>query len=175
MYGEEYGIENEYGFGGRGHMRHMPMNGRQSGMHRGFIGLKFWILSLLSKNEMTGAQISDLLEDWSMGRWRPSPGTVYPALKELESLSYIKRREENNQKYYSITDEGIKFLEEFGSFPGFGARFGSGFANVSINGTLDSLYTNAEYLQRNSGQIKASKGSVEKVKEIIEKLENAIS
>ncbi len=173
MYGEGYGMGEGYGFGGRGGMHRMGMNGRHSGMHRGFIGLKFWILSLLSNNEMTGAQISDVLEDWSMGRWRPSPGNIYPALKELESLGYIKRREENTQKYYSITDEGRKFLEEFGRFPGFGARYGNAYSD--IDEALENLYRESEYLQRNSGQIKSSEATVKKLKEIIEKLEGVIS
>ncbi len=39
---------------------------------------------------MTGAQIIDEIERLSMGFWRPSPGSVYPALEELEADGLIK-------------------------------------------------------------------------------------
>ncbi|MFB6469639.1 MAG: PadR family transcriptional regulator [Vulcanisaeta sp. AZ3] len=75
-------------------------------------GLKYLILYLLSsRGPMTGAQIIDEIERLSMGFWRPSPGSIYPALEELESDGLIKiSRVESTKKYYEITESGKAFL-----------------------------------------------------------------
>ncbi|GAB6948002.1 PadR family transcriptional regulator [Vulcanisaeta sp. JCM 16161] len=75
-------------------------------------GLKYLILYLLSsRGPMTGAQIIDEIERLSMGFWRPSPGSVYPALEELEADGLIKvARVEGTKKYYEITDSGKAFI-----------------------------------------------------------------
>jgi len=59
---------------------------------------------------MTGAQIIDEIERLSMGFWRPSPGSVYPALEELETDGLIKvARVEGTKKYYEVTESGKAF------------------------------------------------------------------
>ncbi|MFP3045535.1 MAG: PadR family transcriptional regulator [Thermocladium sp.] len=71
-------------------------------------GLRYLILYLLaSKGAMTGAQITDEVERASMGMWRPSPGSLYPMLDELEREGLIRiDRVEGTKKYYIITDAG---------------------------------------------------------------------
>jgi DNA-binding PadR family transcriptional regulator len=60
---------------------------------------------------MTGAQIIDEIERLSMGFWRPSPGSVYPALEELETDGLIRvARVEGTKKYYEVTESGKAFL-----------------------------------------------------------------
>ena len=75
-------------------------------------GLKYLILYLLSsKGPMTGAQVIDEIEKLSMGFWRPSPGSVYPALEELEADGLIKvAKVEGTKKYYEITESGKAFI-----------------------------------------------------------------
>ncbi|GAB6945530.1 PadR family transcriptional regulator [Vulcanisaeta sp. JCM 14467] len=75
-------------------------------------GLKYLILYLLSsRGPMTGAQIIDEIERLSMGFWRPSPGSVYPALEELEADGLIKvAKVEGTKKYYEITESGKAFI-----------------------------------------------------------------
>lgn len=75
-------------------------------------GLKYIILYLLSSHgPLTGAQIIDEIERLSMGFWRPSPGSVYPALEELENEGLIKvARVEGTKKYYEITESGKQFI-----------------------------------------------------------------
>nr|WP_229657717.1 PadR family transcriptional regulator [Thermocladium modestius] len=71
-------------------------------------GLRYLILYLLaSKGSMTGAQISDEVERASMGMWRPSPGSLYPMLDELEKEGLIRiDKVEGTKKYYVITEAG---------------------------------------------------------------------
>ncbi|MEM0016451.1 MAG: PadR family transcriptional regulator [Saccharolobus sp.] len=74
-------------------------------------GLKWLILYILSKGPMTGAQIMDEIERTSYGMWRPSPGSVYPALDALESEGLIKiGKVDGWKKYYELTPEGKKVL-----------------------------------------------------------------
>ena len=66
--------------------------------------LSFLILFMLSKKEMSGKGISDELEK-RKGR-KPSPGTVYPALKSLRKSGFIKEKKEDKSIFYSLTRKG---------------------------------------------------------------------
>ena len=68
--------------------------------------LTFLILWLISKKEMTGAEITEELERRRGNR--PSPGTIYPVLKDLTE-SELLIVDEN--KKYSLTKTGKKELE----------------------------------------------------------------
>ena len=70
---------------------------------RGF--LSYLILWILHGKHMTGAEISKELE--SRKGSRPSPGTVYPALKDLKEKDLITARDD---KKYSLTKKGEKEL-----------------------------------------------------------------
>jgi len=68
--------------------------------------LSFLILWLISKKEMTGAEISEELEQ-RRGH-RPSPGTIYPVLKYLTNIDLLKV---DDNKKYSLTKKGEKELD----------------------------------------------------------------
>jgi len=70
---------------------------------RGF--LSFLILWILKKGPMNGAEISRELEKRKGNK--PSPGTLYPALKELREKRLISADE---RKVYSLTAAGEKAL-----------------------------------------------------------------
>lgn len=74
---------------------------------RGF--LSFLILFLLSKKEMHGQEIALELE--KRKGCKPSPGTIYPALKQLKENNLIKEKKEGKIIIYSLTQEGKKELE----------------------------------------------------------------
>ena len=44
--------------------------------------------------------------------WRPSPGSVYPALQQLEDEGLIRSEEQDGRKQYLLTDEGRAFVAE---------------------------------------------------------------
>ncbi|MFP3074330.1 MAG: PadR family transcriptional regulator [Caldivirga sp.] len=70
---------------------------------------------LAFKGELTGAQIIDEIERWSFGFWRPSPGSIYPLLDDLEREGLIKiSRIDGVKKYYSLTEEGKKAVGVIG-------------------------------------------------------------
>jgi DNA-binding PadR family transcriptional regulator len=68
--------------------------------------LSFLILWLISKNKMTGAEITQELEKRRGNR--PSPGTIYPVLKHLTEKELL---EFDDEKKYSLTKRGEEELE----------------------------------------------------------------
>ena len=67
--------------------------------------LSFLLLWLISKKSMTGAEIALELERRKGSR--PSPGTIYPALKDLKDKGLI---ESDKNKSYTITKKGSREL-----------------------------------------------------------------
>ena len=66
--------------------------------------LSFTILWLLTKREMYGQEIADELE--KRRGTRPNPGTIYPALSELEKKELVETRQEGRRKIYRLTERG---------------------------------------------------------------------
>lgn len=67
--------------------------------------LSYLILWILSKKSMNGVEITKELE--KRKGTRPSPGTIYPALKELKKKGLIIA---DKDKTYSLTKKGKKEL-----------------------------------------------------------------
>ena len=75
--------------------------------HCGMKGfLSFLILWLISKRSMTGAEVAMELEK-RKGQ-RPSPGTIYPVLKDLKDKGFLSM---DSEKRYSLTKRGKKELD----------------------------------------------------------------
>jgi PadR family transcriptional regulator PadR len=68
--------------------------------------LSFLIVWLVRKEPKTGAEIAQELEK-RRGK-KPSPGTIYPVLKNLHNMDILAVDQE---KRYSITEKGQKALE----------------------------------------------------------------
>ena len=62
-----------------------------------------WVLSLLQQSPRNGAEIMDQIEIATQGWWRPSPGSVYPMLEELQKEGNIRKLEDGK---YEITETG---------------------------------------------------------------------
>lgn len=80
-------------------------------MRRGDI--KFHLLEILKETPRHGYEIISELEKQS-GGYRPSPGSVYPTLQMLEEGGYLTSEQIEGKKVYTITDAGLKLLEERG-------------------------------------------------------------
>ena len=83
-------------------------------MRRGDI--KFHLLEILKETPRHGYEIISELEKQS-GGYRPSPGSVYPTLQMLEEGGYLTGEQIDGKKVYTITEEGLKLLEERGTTP----------------------------------------------------------
>ncbi len=101
--GRHGGFGGPFGFGGpRGPRRH----GRQA--RRGDI--RTAALLLLAEEPRNGYAIMQEIEQRSDGVWRPSPGSVYPALAQLEDEGLIRSEEIEGRKQFALTDSGRELL-----------------------------------------------------------------
>jgi DNA-binding PadR family transcriptional regulator len=69
-------------------------------------------LLLLEEEPRNGYQLMQEIEDRSGGVWRPSPGSVYPALAQLEDEGLVRSEEGAGRRAFELTDEGRKYVEE---------------------------------------------------------------
>ena len=76
---------------------------------RGMLG--FLILFLLSKKPMHGQEIAEEIARRKGGE-KPSPGTIYPALKNLREMGFISSNDEKEGKTitYALTERGKNAL-----------------------------------------------------------------
>jgi len=68
-------------------------------------------LLLLAEQPRNGYQIMQEVEERSGGIWRPSPGSVYPALQQLLDEGLIREQEIDGRRGYALTDEGTAAVE----------------------------------------------------------------
>jgi len=83
-------------------------------MRRG--DMKFLLLEVLKEGPRHGYEIISELEQRFRG-YRPSPGSVYPTLQMLEEGGFVTGQEVEGKKVYTITEAGLKLLEERGERP----------------------------------------------------------
>lgn len=72
------------------------------------------MLVLAERAPLHGYELIAELEERSEGRWRPSPGSMYPTLGRLEGKGLIVGtvdEDGDGKKTYELTDEGRAWLE----------------------------------------------------------------
>jgi DNA-binding PadR family transcriptional regulator len=103
--GPGFGFGPGAGFGGPGGRGHR--GGRRA--RRGDI--RAAILLLLAEEPRNGYGLMQEIEERSGGVWRPSPGSVYPALSQLEDEGLVQATEHDGRKSFALTDEGTAHVE----------------------------------------------------------------
>jgi len=69
-------------------------------------------LLLIAEEPRNGYAIMQELEERSGGAWRPSAGSIYPALQLLEDEGLIRSEEVDGRKLYQLTDAGRRLVEQ---------------------------------------------------------------
>jgi len=69
------------------------------------------LLVLLAEEPRNGYGLMQEIERRSEGVWRPSPGSVYPALQQLEDERLVRAEERNGSRVFTLTDEGRSYVE----------------------------------------------------------------
>jgi DNA-binding PadR family transcriptional regulator len=64
------------------------------------------ILTLLAEQPMHGYQIITELGSRSGGIWRPSPGSIYPTLQQLQDEGLVSVDEQEGRRTFALTDAG---------------------------------------------------------------------
>jgi DNA-binding PadR family transcriptional regulator len=105
-HGQGWGGPGPFGAGGFG-----PFGpGRGKRARRGDV--RAAVLLLLEEEPRNGYQLMQELEDRSGGVWRPSPGSIYPALSQLEDEGLVRSDEAAGRRAFELTDEGRKYIED---------------------------------------------------------------
>jgi formylmethanofuran dehydrogenase subunit E len=71
---------------------------------------KLMVLKELSKSDLSGYSLMKRLEELS-GK-KPSPGYIYPLLKELTDSNYVSKKSDGRKNIYSILKKGRTLLKD---------------------------------------------------------------
>ena len=68
------------------------------------------ILDVLATEPMNGYQVIQQIAERSQGAWRPSPGSVYPTIQQLEDEGLITADEPAGRRTLRLTAEGEDYV-----------------------------------------------------------------
>ena len=106
------------GPGGPGGMRdrmslfHAMFGGGGRGQRRGRGDVRAAILLLLDEQSRNGYQIMQEIEARSEGTWRPSSGSIYPTLQQLEDEGLVGDETTPSGRAYKLTAKGKKHVTD---------------------------------------------------------------
>ncbi|HZX03963.1 PadR family transcriptional regulator [Kribbella sp.] len=70
------------------------------------------ILAVLAEQPMNGYGIIQVIAERSGGVWKPSPGSIYPTLQQLEDEGLVTADAEVGRRTFRLTDEGRAYVAE---------------------------------------------------------------
>jgi DNA-binding PadR family transcriptional regulator len=92
-----------------------PFGGGRGRRRRGDV--RAAVLILLAEEPRNGYQLMQTIEERSRGLWRPSPGSMYPTLAQLEDEGLIRGIERDGTKLFELTDQGREHVEQHARGP----------------------------------------------------------
>ena len=87
-----------------------PFAGKGPKVRRGDV--RAAVLDVLSRQSMNGYQIIQEIAERTKGVWKPSPGSVYPTVQQLEDEGLVEGVESERRRLLQLTAEGRKYVEE---------------------------------------------------------------
>lgn len=102
-------------FGPRGPFGPGGGRGGRGGRRRNRMGrgdVRSAVLILLDEQPMNGYQLIKEITERSNGAWRPSPGSIYPALQLLEDEGLVASDVGEGRRTVALTDKGREYVEE---------------------------------------------------------------
>jgi DNA-binding PadR family transcriptional regulator len=70
------------------------------------------ILDVLAVEPMNGYQIIQQIAERSGGAWKPSPGSVYPTVQQLEDEGLVEGHEGEGRRLLRLSEEGRRYVDE---------------------------------------------------------------
>ncbi len=61
---------------------------------------------------INGYQVIGRIDDRSNGAWRPSPGSVYPTIQQLQDEGLVESEEEHGRRTLRLSAAGVAYAEE---------------------------------------------------------------
>lgn len=107
-----HGHQGRGGFGGFPFGRFAgPMFGK-GGPRMGRGDVRAAILILVAEQPRHGYQLIQEIRERSDGLWRPSPGSVYPTIQQLEDEGLVHVERVEGRRVVELTDAGRAYVEE---------------------------------------------------------------
>ncbi|MGC8497312.1 MAG: PadR family transcriptional regulator [Thermoplasmata archaeon] len=173
MYGEFRDVEDRRrcgeGMDRNCHSRHQSHecgdNERCDNKHTmGFIGLRTFVLELISEEPRKGSEIMDEMSRRTMSRWRPSPGSVYPLLSQLVDDGIIEKMDNGK---YKLTEEGkMEISDRRVIMRGFSKPDTVEEMIAEIDAFLDYIIDTADNINIDKSRIMQLKDKIERLIEI---------
>ncbi len=69
------------------------------------------IIDVLAVQPMNGYQVIQQIAERTRGEWKPSPGSVYPTLQQLQDEGLIQERGEGGRREFELTADGRAYVE----------------------------------------------------------------
>jgi DNA-binding PadR family transcriptional regulator len=73
------------------------------------------VLALVAEQPRHGYEIIQEIAERSGGGWRPSPGSVYPTLSQLEDEGLVRVEKVEGRRVVHLTGSGTTYVEEHGA------------------------------------------------------------
>jgi DNA-binding PadR family transcriptional regulator len=70
------------------------------------------VLALVAEQPRHGYEIIQEIGRRTGGVWRPSPGSVYPTLSQLEDEGLVRVEQTEGRRVVHLTEEGTRYVEE---------------------------------------------------------------
>jgi DNA-binding PadR family transcriptional regulator len=70
------------------------------------------ILDVLATEPMNGYQVIQQIAERSNGIWKPSPGSVYPTIQQLEDEGLVEGTSPEGRRLLQLTDAGRAYVED---------------------------------------------------------------
>ena len=141
-------------------------NHQRGAGRNGFRGLRTLALELIAEEPRKGSEIIKIMTDRTNGWWKPSPGSVYPLLSDLESSGFIKKLESGK---YELTDQGKNELSfRRGAMRGFSI----GQRALTVSDMLSEMESYVRYFEDLGDELKPDLSRLEELEKRIRKILN---
>lgn len=107
------GMRHNFMGAGRRGRRHGHGHGGFGQSERGSV--KYDVLAILTEGPRHGYEIMLAIEE--RRGFRPSPGSIYPALQMLDDGDFVSSSEVDGKRVYTITDKGAELLRTYRESP----------------------------------------------------------
>jgi DNA-binding PadR family transcriptional regulator len=110
--GRGFGPGGPFGHGGFGPGGFGPggPRGRRGKRARGDV--RTAVLAVVADGPRHGYEIIQEITGRSGGQWKPSPGSVYPMLSQLEDEGLVRSEQTEGRRVVHLTEEGTRHVEE---------------------------------------------------------------
>jgi DNA-binding PadR family transcriptional regulator len=100
------------GFGPGGPRGGFPGRGGRRGRRTSRGDVRSAVLALVAEQPRHGYEIIQEIGERTGGVWRPSPGSIYPTVSQLEDEGLVRTEKVDGRRVVHLTEAGTSYVEE---------------------------------------------------------------